>query len=276
MTDLKAIFDACAGTGVTVQQCPKLLEDIEDLLDDPMKLDGSVAQIRTWKKETTRMTKVLEDNARAAKDAALAAAGGDGAAAAAAEAVRTENVRLTSELGASRAALLDTDTLLKAAQTKLGVSEELCKTVQERARLSEEARGLVQGLLADCQEEVRELTKHVGDGRMSAPRVDVADRVATLLGELNDLMPGHLTDRVPEDLIVQISQEIVAAFTKNELKDVIRRLVSQLESAVHPGVRVESIRDMLHELEKEGGEREERRELTSAEEDVPRSRGRGV
>jgi hypothetical protein len=111
---------------------------------------------------------------------------------------------------------------------------------------------------------------------MSAPRVDVADRVATLLGELNELMPGSLTDRVPQGLIVQISQEIVAAFTGHELKDVIRRLVSQLEAAVHPGVRVESLRDMLADLEKEGGEREERREPPSEEEGIARSRMRGV
>ncbi len=164
---------------------------------------------------------------------------------------------------------------MKAERAKLVLADDIIKSAQTRASSLEEAKGLVEGLLADCQEEVRELTKHVGDGRTSAPRVDVADRVEKLLGELNDLMPGRLTDRVPQDVIVKMSEKIVAVFSGYEIKDVIRRLVSQLEAAVHPGVRVESLRDMLAELEKEGGEREERRELTSAEEALARTRKSG-
>jgi hypothetical protein len=102
VTDLKAIFDACAGTGVTVKQCPKLLDDLEELLD-PIKLAGSVAQIETWKNEVARLTKLITDGEEAAKKAVVDAAGGEGAAAAAAEATRKENVRLTSELGACEA-----------------------------------------------------------------------------------------------------------------------------------------------------------------------------
>jgi hypothetical protein len=138
------------------------------------------------------------------------------------------------------------------------------------------ANDRLEGLVAASEKEIMESTKHISSGRTSAPCVDVADRVEKLLGELNDLMPGRLTDRVPQDLIVEMSKKIVAAFTKYELKDVIRRLVSQLEVAVHPGVRVESMRDMLAELENAGDEREERRELTSAEEVPAHSRGRGV
>jgi hypothetical protein len=210
MTNLRGIQDTCT---VTLKQLPQLLTDIK-LLVLPGVLGDSVAQITTWKNETTRLAKVITDNEAAAKRAVVDAAGGEGAAKAAAEAVTIENVRLTSELG--------------ACEAKLGASEDLVKT---------------------CQEEVRELRTHTGGGRISEPHADVADRVQTLLVELNNLMPGHLTDRVDQALIVAISEQILDAFTGYELKDVITRLVSQLESAVHPGVRGESVRGMLASLE---------------------------
>jgi hypothetical protein len=263
---------------LTCHDCPKILQDILKLVH-PVQLSGIVAQITTWKTETTRLAKVITDNEVAAKAVADAAVGGEGAAKAAAEAARIENVRLTSELGAVQASAVETDDLLKAAQVKLGASEDLGRSAQERVRLSEEARGLVQVLLDAKEEEVRELTAHIthtGEGRTSAPRADVADRVSELLVELNYLMPGRLTDRVPQDVIVKMASQIVAAFTGCELKDVITRLVSQLESAVHPGVRVESMRDMLAELEKAAGEREEMREPPSAEEGIARSRRRAL
>jgi hypothetical protein len=240
MTDLKGIYGAC-GVTLTVKQCPQLLKDIQVLVL-PGDLGGSVAQIRTWKDDVARLTKLITDGEEAAKKAAVDAAGGDGAAAAAAEATRKENVRLASELGACEAKLGASEDLVKAAQAKLGVSEDHTKALQG-------ANDRLEGLVAAGKKEISELTTHLTDGRTSAPRVDVADRVQTLLGELNNLMPGHLTDRVDQALIVAISEEIVANFTGYELKDVITRLVSQLESAVHPGVRGESVRGMLASLE---------------------------
>jgi hypothetical protein len=239
MTNLKGIHDAC-GT-VTLKQCPQLLKDIK-LLVVPGDLGGSVAQIRTWKDEVARLTKLITDNEAEAKKAEASAAGGDGAATAAAEVVRTENVRLTSELGACEAKLGVSEDLVKAVQAKLSASEDFVKALQG-------ANGRLEGLVAASDKEISKLTSHLTDGRTSAPPLDVADRVATLLVELNNLMPGRLTDRVDQDLIVQISKEIVAAFTGYEIKDVIKRLVSQLESAVHPGVRGESVSGMLADLE---------------------------
>jgi hypothetical protein len=268
MTNLKGIRDAC-GAIVTLKQCPQLLEDIK-LLVLPGDLGGSVAQIRTWKKETERMTKVIENSADAARKVAAAAVGGEGAAAAVAEAARTENVRLTSELGACQTKLVASEDLVKDTQAKVSASEDLVKAL-------EGANGRLEALVAASDKEISKLTTHITDGRTSARPVDVADRVETLLVELNNLMPGHLSARVPQPLIVQISTEIVAAFTGYEIKDVIRRLVSQLESAVHPRVSSGLISTWLDELDRTTRDgHEETRERTSAEHEIARLRGEAV